>query len=43
LIVSSALRRRESRGLHYLADYPESDDRAYLKDTVLRLSADELL
>jgi L-aspartate oxidase len=34
LIVESARRRRESRGLHMLLDYPASDDR-FLKDTVL--------
>jgi L-aspartate oxidase len=36
LIVESALKRRESRGLHYTTDYPEKDDRHYLKDTVIR-------
>jgi L-aspartate oxidase len=36
LIIESALRRRESRGLHYTTDYPEKDDRHYLKDTILR-------
>lgn len=35
LIVECALRRRESRGLHYTLDYPESEDR-FLKDTTLR-------
>ncbi len=35
LVVESALRRRESRGLHATLDYPESDDR-WLRDTVLR-------
>lgn len=33
LIVKSALRRKESRGLHYTLDYPELADEA--KDTVL--------
>ena len=33
LIVKSALRRHESRGLHYTLDYPETDPVA--KDTVL--------
>lgn len=33
LIVQSALRRKESRGLHYTLDYPELADEA--KDTVL--------
>jgi L-aspartate oxidase len=33
LIVQSALKRRESRGLHYTLDYPETAAQA--KDTVL--------
>jgi L-aspartate oxidase len=35
LIVECALRRRESRGLHYTLDYPETENR-FLKDTTLR-------
>jgi L-aspartate oxidase len=35
LIVESARRRKESRGLHYNADYPHKDER-YAKDTILR-------
>jgi len=35
LIVECALHRRESRGLHYTLDYPETEDR-FLKDTTLR-------
>ena len=34
LIVRCALRRKESRGLHYSRDYPDTDARA--RDTVLR-------
>ena len=34
LIVTSALRRHESRGLHYMTDYPEKNDK-YLKDTII--------
>jgi len=34
LIVESARRRRESRGLHYLLDHPRPDDRFH-RDTVL--------
>ena len=34
LIINCALHRRESRGLHYTIDYPESSKEA--KDTVLR-------
>jgi L-aspartate oxidase len=33
LIVRSALKRKESRGLHYILDYPQTD--AVAKDTVL--------
>lgn len=35
LVVECALRRRESRGLHYTLDYPESDAR-FVKNTTLR-------
>ncbi|MGI5864750.1 MAG: L-aspartate oxidase [Myxococcales bacterium] len=35
LIVECALRRRESRGLHYTLDYPERDDSRWLTDTVV--------
>ena len=34
LIVQCALKRRESRGLHYLLDHPAPDER-FLKDTVV--------
>jgi len=36
LIVRSARRRRESRGLHYNLDCPATDDRRWLHDTVLQ-------
>jgi L-aspartate oxidase len=36
LIVECARRRKESRGLHYVLDYPERDDRAP-RDTVITL------
>jgi L-aspartate oxidase len=38
LVIESALRRRESRGLHYTLDFPESDPR-WIRDTVLRRRA----
>lgn len=35
LVVESALRRRESRGLHYVIDYPQPDP-AWERDTLIR-------
>jgi len=35
LIVDCALARKESRGLHYTLDYPDRDDRNFLRNTVL--------
>ncbi|HVI81575.1 MAG TPA: L-aspartate oxidase [Chthoniobacterales bacterium] len=35
LIVDSALSRKESRGLHYTLDYPERNDREYVRNTLL--------
>jgi len=34
LVVLCALHRRESRGLHYVEDYPDTDD-AFLTDTIM--------
>ncbi|MEA1935436.1 MAG: L-aspartate oxidase [Thermodesulfobacteriota bacterium] len=35
LIIQCAMLRKESRGLHYNIDYPEKDDKNWLKDTVI--------
>ncbi|MFC1683424.1 L-aspartate oxidase [Candidatus Zixiibacteriota bacterium] len=36
LVIRSALMRKESRGLHYTIDYPQRDDKNWLKDTVIK-------
>jgi len=35
LIVRSAMRRKESRGLHFTTDYPKTDNRRWHHDTIL--------
>jgi len=35
LIVRSAIRRKESRGLHHMREYPDRDDK-YLNDTIIK-------
>jgi L-aspartate oxidase len=36
LVIESASRRRESRGLHYNLDHPLRDDERFLADTLMR-------
>ena len=38
LIIQSALKRKESRGLHYTTDYPEQNDRYGKRDTIIKKS-----
>ena len=40
IIVRSALTRKESRGLNYNTDHPETDDANWKRDTVLRKTVD---
>jgi L-aspartate oxidase len=37
MIVMCALKRRESRGLHFNVDHPHKDDEHWLRDTLLRI------
>ena len=41
LIIRSAQRRKESRGLHYSIDSPMRDDVNWLRDTVLKRGSKE--
>ena len=37
LIIKCAMRRKESRGLHYNIEYPLRDDKRWQKDTVIKI------
>lgn len=38
LIITSAMHRKESRGLHFTIEYPKKDDKRWKKDTLMRRS-----
>lgn len=42
MIVDCALRRRESRGLHYTESHPARDDARFAKDTIIQIGTVDL-
>ena len=43
LIIMGALKRKESRGLHFTLDYPHIDNKNWKKDTVLKDTSQQLV
>ena len=43
LVIAGALQRRESRGLHYNIDCPDTDDAGWKKDTILHNTKQRLI
>lgn len=43
LIVQGAMQRKESRGLHYTIDYPNTDDKNWKRETVLQETSPGLI
>jgi L-aspartate oxidase len=41
LVIACALKRQESRGLHYNMDFPQKDDTRWKKDSFLQKAAEE--